>query len=1087
MAKKHCPKHASYYYRCPDCRHLNAEPNAGSPADTGRRLYPDAFDETGSVRIPVEGQERPMTPEPPRPKESEGPSTGRYYGGYKKTSKNRKKFALIGLIISAIAIFAIFIWIFPSWFGGISLNEQLYANKAGSFDYWTYYTLNGWSSKFFFNKIGLVSGFIGMAFMLLPIPDRAILSFIGDRRGRPNPSRAKCYLFWAPVGFGVFYVVGQLMDVWGMFGWGAYLIEQGSITSDFTTMGTALQVLFDPGAIDTSFMSVIFAYQYFWLPIINLILACIIIRIVLAMIEYGALKQNYVMTTAYLIVLIGLVFGIVLFNLPLAGVDGLNQIQNWSVVLGFIGFLTFGIFLVLYGKARRNVLTFERSLGKKTLLIGAITVVIIAVPLLMSIPIAIGIDQDEGTWTAERWQKKILKEIAWTRAAAGTDVIVRKPMTDLISGELNKTKDEDLLASMRLFDKTYAFKRMLPQTKTEETLADADIIYLDGVEYWVAPKTVDWVELSTSSTPGSVQLHTNLYDHVEGFYAMDTRNNVLLNSSQYMNTFNVSANYPIFFGENQAIETLPSDYSSETLLSEMDVTWAYDQDILLNTEWGSTPIQGYTSNWATSGGSPDGTLTGLERFWYTASMGLFSYAISQSESSYLINRNVINRVSAILYPGLSIDPDTYLVFDKVEGRLFYAVSIYVNLPIRSFAQSNIMRFLGACLIDVKTGTLKFYKNPQYAIAPTSDPTWNFWKIYYDVYAWQTAPSWFLPQFRYPEDLAEAQLAVDYNYHVDNPTNWRRNDAWYQRPTNGDLYYIEADLGTGMEFVAVNLVVRYGGNSKLMAGLYTIRHGTNFGQLVFYDASALSTDPIGPETATTLLTNTATSELTLIGSSNRRDGNVLLYPLAGSVYYLIPVYRTSGTGTTTIDELKIVGLVNAADQKIKYGATGTDLLLTAFNALNISYEAAVLSNVSLTTNLGTTGYWNGTNTTDANYAQMQFAINYQDLGAIYDQVNVTINLTIHSNKTIVKVNGDLAVNSTFAHGEETYTNYTVGYWENLYPGEGRSIIAKITADITGYYSVNFVYDITMYVTNKYGTVIIPDSRIHTLTIVNLAQT
>ncbi len=566
---------------------------------------------------------------------------------------------------------------------------------------------------------------------------------------------------------------------------------------------------------------------------------------------------------------------------------------------------------------------------------------------------------------------------------------------------------------------------------------------------------------------------------------MDTRNNEILNGPQTLATFNISASYPIFFGENQATETLPSDYSTQDLFSgSYDITWAYDQDIILSTEWGSTQISGYTSSWNNSGGIPDGTLTGLERFWYTANMGLFSYAISQSQSTYLINRNVLTRVEAILYPGLTADPDAYLVFDTTEGRLFYAVSIYVDMPIRSFAQSNILRFLGACLVDVKTGSLSFYKNPQFATPQTSDPTWNFWKIYYDVYTWKTAPAWFMPQFRYPEDLAEAQLKVDYNYHVDVATNWKRGDAWYQRPTNGDLYYIETDLGTGMEFVAVDLVERYGGESKLMAGLYAIRHGGHFGELIFYDASYLSADPIGPDTATTLLTNTATSELTLIGSNNRRDGNVLLYPLAGSVYYLIPVYRTSGTGSSTIDELKIVGLVNATDRKIEYGYGASDLLLTAFNSFNISYEATALSNVSLTSNLASSAYWNGTNTTEADYGQFQFSILYEDLGAIYDQVNVTINITMHSNKTIVKVNGVLAANVTFAHSEETYTNYTVQTWVNLYPGEGRTILAKITADVSGFASSNINYDITMYVTNKYGTVTVPDTRIHTLTVVNL---
>lgn len=1094
MAKKHCPKHASYYYRCPDCRRLNAEPGAGTPPEPGRRLYPDAFDETGSVRIPVEGQEQPMPSTQARQVKGAGPPPpGRYYGGYKKTPRSRKKIAIIGLILGAIAIFAVLIWAYPVWYGAVSLNNQLYWNKAGSFDYWQFYTLNGWSSSFFFNKIGLVSGLIGMALMILPVPDRSILSFIGEWRGRPNPSRAKCYLFWMPVGFGIFYVIGQLMDVVGGFGWGAYLLESGNVSGDVTTIGSALQVLFDPGSIQTGFMTTIFAYQYFWLPIINLVLGVIIFRIILAMIEYGSLKQNYVLTASYGIMLVGVIFGITLFNLPLTSMDGLNQLQNLSVVLGFICFLGLGFLFFLYGKIRRNTLTFEKGLGKKTLLLGAITVVIIAMPLLFSIPTAIGIDQDENTWTTERWNKKILKEIDWTSIAAGTKFIERKQMTDLISGELNKTKDEDLLASMRLFDQTYAFKKMLPQTKTEETLADADIVYLDGVEYWVAPKTIDWEEIAPNGNPSSVQMNTNLYDHVEGFYAMDTRSNVLLDANQTYSTFNVSSSYPIFFGEHQAEQTLPSQSESDLFFgtSTAQVTWAYDQAILLSTEWGATSIANYTSRWDSSGGLPDGSLTGLERFWYTANLGLFSYAISQSNSTYLINRNVMTRVKTILYPGLTLDSDAYLVFDKQDSRLYYAVSIFVDLPIRSFSQSNILRFLGACLIDVKTGTLNFYRNPQYNTtsdlpSPINDPTVNFWKIYYDVYDWQTAPGWFLSQFRYPEDLIEKQLEIDYTYHVSNPSNWRRNDLWYQRPESGDLYYIETDLGTGMEFVGVDLVERYGGETKLMAGFYAVRHGGHFGEIDFYDANALSTIPIGPETATSLLTTTATSELTLIGQNNR-TGNVLFYPLAGSVYYLIPVYKV-----TSIDNLQLVGLVNATDRDTKYGYNQPqetdDLLLKAFNALNISYAGTMLSNVSLTSTLGSRAYWNATSTTDVDYAQLQFAIEYRDLGSIYDQANVTVNITVHSEKAIVKQNGQIITqNASFAHGADTYWNYTVAQWNNLFPGEGRTSLVKINANITNLgYSLLIYYDINMYVTTKYGTVTISDSRLQSVTIINNGQ-
>ena len=52
------------------------------------------------------------------------------------------------------------LWLWPSWFGDISLNTQLYLNKAGA-DYIDIHFLNFWSTNFFFNKTCLISGIIG--------------------------------------------------------------------------------------------------------------------------------------------------------------------------------------------------------------------------------------------------------------------------------------------------------------------------------------------------------------------------------------------------------------------------------------------------------------------------------------------------------------------------------------------------------------------------------------------------------------------------------------------------------------------------------------------------------------------------------------------------------------------------------------------------------------------------------------------------------------------------------------------------------------------------------------------------------------
>src|SRR5271157_1225817 len=563
MPKRHCPKHASYYYRCPDCRRLNEENAEFTPTDSGRTLYPDAYGEGGEVRIPVEGPEaeepQSFARPPPVRRQAERQPPHRYHGGYSnKPAANRKKIAIFGSVLLGIVIFLIVIWAIPSWYANIDLQMQLYNAKAGGFQYWSLYTLNGWSSNFFFNYTALIGGLIGMVLMVLPVPDRAVLSLIAELRGRPAPTRAKAYAIWLPVGFGLFYLFGQLMDVSGMFGWGMFLVQKGEITVDSSIILNALGVLFNPGSVD---MGTIFAYQYVYLPVINMIFGVIIFRIILAIVEYAYLKQNYVLAAANALMLVGVFFGVALFNLPLQPVDGLAQIQNWSVVFGIFSFLGMGLFLYLFGLGNKKRPVVNKSFGRKVLVAGGIAFIILAIPLFISIPTAIGINTgDYATWTAQEWDKEIQTEIAWTRSTAGTTAwdsngtgqSGQYPISTLVTGNANVTQDQTLLGAMRLFDQTYAYQKMLPQTKTAETLAAAEVVYINGKEYWIAPKTVDWDTIESGTSIGAIQLDTNLYDHIEGFYAMDTHSNELLTPAETQQIFNASSNYPIFFGEHQA-------------------------------------------------------------------------------------------------------------------------------------------------------------------------------------------------------------------------------------------------------------------------------------------------------------------------------------------------------------------------------------------------------------------------------------------------------------------------------------------------------------------------------------------------------
>jgi len=197
-------------------------------------------------------------------------------------------------------------------------------------------------------------------------------------------------------------------------------------------------------------------------------------------------------------------------------------------------------------------------------------------------------------------------------------------------------------------------------------------------------------------------------------------------------------------------------------------------------------------------------------------------------------------------------------------------------------------------------------------------------------------TWLKDQLRYPEDLFEKQLEVNYIYHVQNPSTWRRGDDFHERPQDGNLFYIETDLGEGIEYVGLDLVEYQGQTATLLAGAYMVRHGDHFGEAIFYYTRGSTQNFVGPKTARETYGSEATQEISLI--SGARNGNTLIYPLGGSIYYYIPTYSTQGS----LQDLKLAGFVEAFTRDVGYGANA----LEAYNALNIT-EAVTTSNISLT--------------------------------------------------------------------------------------------------------------------------------------------
>ncbi|NVM16391.1 MAG: UPF0182 family protein [Candidatus Lokiarchaeota archaeon] len=977
MAKKSCEKHKKFNYYCEDCQRLNQE------------------------------------------------NEGRFKYSLLKKVSFKKKYLLIVVIAVAIVIALAIFWLWPAWFGNINLQSQLYANKAGGLDYFDFYFLNFWSTKFLFNKTALIGALIGSIIMSI-LPERNLLTIIGTKLRFGKPSHLKALIFWWTIGFVLFYFLGLLLDANNNgFSWAIYLIENGQIELSPTILFDAFDVIFNSS--NTDFVT-IFLYSNLIVPIVVFVFGVITLRLVLNIVKNVYLRRNDYIVIGNALVIVGLICGLVFCFLPTLSLDGVNIIQILALIFGFFSFTSLGIAIFIFGKAQykkdsKNYI-FSRSKQKKIIYVIVISIIFTITPLLVSIGPLLNLN-NTAVWTEQQWNKKYKREIEWTRACAGLDMFEERPIDNFTESSI--TSDALMVSQVRQFDQNFAVQYLAASIgSTFEGLADSDIVYINNKEYWVAPKTVRFSEI----TGDAVQTNTELYDHVEGFLAMDTFTGDLVNVTT---AFNIPENYPIFFGESESqryLETTLGYYEEGSL-------GAYDSDILLGTEW----ALGIPNNEFRYEGEPDGTLTGIEGFWKTLNIGLFAYAF-QNEHKYLINRNLRSRVENILLPQLKIDNDPYLVFDFAQGKMYYAVSVYTYINVGAYAQFPILRFLGVSLVDVISGEMTFYRNP--TLKTSNDPTLPLWEIYLDKYFPEdNMPVWLKEQLRYPEDLFELQLQANYIYHVENSVSWRRADDFHERPEDGDLFYIESDLGEGIEYVGLDLVEYKGLTATLLAGMYVVRHGDHFGEAIFYYTRDSGENLIGPKTARETYGSEATQEISLI--SGARNGNTLLYPIGGSIYYYIPTYSTAGS----LQQLKLAGFVEAFSREVGYGENAQE----GYINLNLTGGEAP-SNISLSYNFdmeSTMTYPND---------PANFIINLQNFDTNFSapELQVKVNLSIYTTTEIttnLNLTYDLILpddlypieNSTYVDGPNTVTNFTVVN-TTLYFGEGLVLNGFVNTTIGG---------------------------------------
>jgi len=770
-----------------------------------------------------------------------------------------------------------------------------------------------------------------------------------------------------------------------------------------------------PAAINMEFL---YVYIYFYLPLISIILLFFIIKISLDLakdfLDKRKLAVNNIAVMGRIFMLVGIAVFWLYCYMPLSPVDFdftyLSSIAAFTLIVGSIGFMILGGVCMIGGlfkkPSEKSISLGGRDINKTffstlimALLVGSIFIVGFA-------SAGIGMLFSDANWNNWTWGAHTQTEIYWTRAAAGISDFQEND-TDWLNANASYVD----LDHVRQYDYGASRSKMTPYIGTNwENIADSDIVYLNGKEYWVAPRTID-----SNIYAGSFINEHIKYTHSRGFIMADVNTgNVFQNQAEIDAEFTAGVNYthPIYFGE------LPEN--SYTLLGE----------------YGFTEEGGYSYN-----GSKDVTLGGIFAWWMVENWGYKTFA----NMDLLVKRNIHNRVGDMLLPYLKTGEDPYMAFNTGTGDLYYVVDILLDFPAFSYMRSNIMRWLGFCLVNVENGEMTLYQVPG-VVESLSE--FEFINVYLESYDWQTAiPGWIEPQLKYPESLQEAQLEVHYKYHVEDSNTWFSGNDFYERPESTDLHHVLYKLGSQVEFVGTTIVEFKDSIGKNLAGIYINEYGDKYGATTFFQAGNATglSDFIGVDIALAAFTQRAEAELTLLPS--KRYGNYLLYPFEGSLYYVIPVYSTGGSYQT----LQMCALVNAFNGEQVYW--GSDVTRAYYD---------LIGNQTTNGTVTMTASASSTMREDIPLDVLATVTNADNVSHNID-LNVTIKLT---NQTVSDFNISVLWNSTnitaWFNASNNYTTFAIQNF-SMIPDEIRGIPFQILLDdLQGLTFIGFQYIVELYV-------------------------
>ena len=592
------------------------------------------------------------------------------------------------------------------------------------------------------------------------------------------------------------------------------------------------------------------------------------------------------------VTLIGLIIILpLLINVPTQIFDITTPFYIRSMVIGAIALLVLSIFLSLKDVWVQDMI--NRIFRQRIILI--VIAVILSGSLLYG-PAVVALQYApsmQGNWIDWVWEPTYLPNIEYTRWSTGLDQIQENQMTAV----MDTGENIEILSKVRIFNDAAAKLRLKPYIgETWMDLREGDIVWSNDREYWIAPLTI----INPSSGEEAWRSSRMLITHSERVLAIDAASGEIHYSLDQI--FNLTTPTSMYYGEGGLFASSDMVYIGVGEFKERHLT-DYKGPV-------------------TYDGAFDYVLTGFERLWFFS--GIFGQeqlrwdfgSGSWGDINMLYLRDISERLSNILLPGMTIDEDPYLVSDG--ENLYWSLYVYVERDMPSEYldypnnQDKFWRVFATVLINTYDGDIQGYFISQ-------DKENYVLDFYHSMYPqWNNSiPEWLETQLRYPEYLFEKQINSYNTYHVDDPLYWQESSQFYDLTTGSagqpieDVRYVISSLNKTISWTSVRLVERLQSPGKNLAGVYLALNGRDLGEVFILRGEDDAI--IGPQIALDTINNFGKTNELLTLNPKWISGNILMYVINNTPYYFIPYYAEAGD---TLSPAMVV-TVDALSQKVGY--------------------------------------------------------------------------------------------------------------------------------------------------------------------------